>query len=216
MCVFLRSMCSKFEIERQFWEFTVLIGSLVELYVGLHSWLCFSPLEKLVFESGSTPPRYLLDILLSVELLKPFSYRNPNSSSIPGGSIKNAPTSSIASRHLVDRSSFCSRIWFLVARYFLDTSTVDKHFLDTYLDSFLDTSRYLICEALLKVQIKPHRATRSSFHSISLSIALCFLSQTLSSHSNLNPQRFLQAFSSFSSLGKLLISHSSCISWFET
>ena len=183
MCVFLRSMCSKFEIERQFWEITVLIGSLVELHVGLHSWLCFSPLEKMVFKSGSIPPRYLLDTLLSVELLKPFSYRNPDSSSIPGGSIKNAPASSIASRHLVDWSSFCSWIWFLVARYLLDTSAVDKHFLDTYLDSLLNTSRYLIYRALLKVLFKPPRVIRFSFHSI----ALCFLSQTLSSHSILNP-----------------------------
>ena len=35
------------------------IGSLVELYVGLHSCLCFSPLEKLFWKAGSTPPRYL-------------------------------------------------------------------------------------------------------------------------------------------------------------
>ena len=194
----------------------MLIGSLVELHVGLHSWLCFSPLEKLVFKSGSTPLRYLLDTLLSVELLKPFSYRNPDSSLILGGSIENAPASSIASRHLVDQSSFCSWIWFLVARYLLDTSAVDKHFFETYLNTYLDTFRYLICWALLKFLFKPPRAIWSSFHLISLSIALCFLSQTLWSHSNLNPQTFLQSFSSFSSLGKLLISHSSYISCFET
>ena len=76
--------------------------------------------------------------------------------------------------------------------------------------------RHLIYRALLKVLFKPPRVIRFSFHSISLSIALCFLSQTFSSHSNLNPQRFLQDFSRFSSLGKLLISHSSCISCFET
>ena len=76
--------------------------------------------------------------------------------------------------------------------------------------------RHLIYRDLLKVLYKPPRAIRTSFHLVSLSIAFCFLSQTLSSHSNLNPQRFLQAFSRFSSLGKLLISHSSCISCFET
>ena len=194
----------------------MLIGSLVELYVGLHSCLCFSPLEKLVLKCGLIPPQYLFDTLLSVELLKPFSYRNPDSSSIPGGSIENALASSIASRHQVDQSSFYSWIWFLIARYLLNTSAVDKHFLDTYLNSFLDTSRYLICRALLKVLFKPPRVIWFSFHLIFLSIALCFLSQTLSSHSNLNPQRFLQDFSRFFSLGKLLISHSSCISCFET
>ena len=68
----------------------------------------FFTLEKLVLKSGSTPPRYLLDTLLSVELLKPFSYRNLDTSSILGGSIEKAPASSIAPRHLVDRSSFGS------------------------------------------------------------------------------------------------------------
>ena len=37
----------------------MLIGSLVELYVGLHSYLCFSHLEKLFWKAGSTPPQYL-------------------------------------------------------------------------------------------------------------------------------------------------------------
>ena len=120
------------------------------------------------------------------------------------------------SRHLldtwwIDRASVLGSDSLL-----LDTSAIDKHFLDTYLDSFLNTSRHLICRALLKVLFKPPRAIRSSLHSIFLLIDLCFLSQTLSSHSNLNPQRFLEAFSRFSSLGKLLIFHSSCISCFET
>ena len=42
----------------------------------------------------------------------------------------------------------------------------------------------------------PH-AIRSSFLSISLSIALCFLSQTLSSHSNLVSQGFFKIFQDF-------------------
>ena len=37
----------------------MLIGSLVELYVGLHSYLCFSSLEKLFWKAGLAPPRYL-------------------------------------------------------------------------------------------------------------------------------------------------------------
>ena len=175
----------------------MLIGSLVELHVGLHSWLCFSRLKKLVFTSVSTPPRYLLDTLLSIKLLKPFSDRNPNSSSIPGGSIKNASASSIASRHLVDRSSFCSWIWFLVTRYLLNTLAVDKHFLDTYLNSFQDTSRYLIYRALLKVLFKPPPAIWFSFHSISFSIPLYFLSQTLSSQSSKVSSSFFKIFFSW-------------------
>ena len=60
----------KIFIERWFWELNMLIGSLVELHVGLHSCLCFSHLEKLVLKASSTPPRYLLDTLLFVELLQ--------------------------------------------------------------------------------------------------------------------------------------------------
>ena len=82
----------------------MLIGSLVELNVGLHSCLCFSHLEKLVLNAGSTPPRYLAVCRAS----SAFSNRNPDSFSIPGGSIENGSASSIASQHLVDRSSFYS------------------------------------------------------------------------------------------------------------
>ena len=128
----------------------------------------FFTLEKLVLKSGSTP--------CYLSSFSSFFYHNPDNSSILGGSIEKAPAPSTASWHLVDRSSFCSWIWFLVARYLLDTSAVDKHFLDTYLDSLLNTSRYLIYRALLKVLFKPPRTIWSLFHSISLSIALCFLS----------------------------------------
>ena len=163
MCVFWRSLCLNFLN----WEIIMWIGSLVELYVGLHSCLCFSPLEKLFWKASSTPPPHLLNTLLSVELLEPFSYHNPNSSSIPGGSIENASASLIAPQHLVDRSNFCSWIWFFVAQYFLDTSAIDNLFLDTYLDSFLDTSRYLICWALLKVLFKPPSRSVSHFFDLS-------------------------------------------------
>ena len=67
----------------------MLIGSLVELHVGLHSCLCFSHLEKLLLKSSSTPPQYLLDTLLSIELIQLFLIAIPTTS-----------------RHLVDRSSY--------------------------------------------------------------------------------------------------------------
>ena len=106
----------------------------------------FFTLEKLVLKSGSTPLRHL-----SVcRAFQAFSYRNPDTSSTPGGSIEKAPASSIASRHLVDRSSFCSWIWCVVPWYLLYTLAVDYHFLDTYLDSFLNTC---ICQDLLRVYI---------------------------------------------------------------
>ena len=185
-----------------FFFFFKLRDYFERLLCGLDHWLscmldcihvCIFLLSKNCFERLAW---HLLDTLLSVELLK-FFYRNPDTSLILGGSIENAPASTIASRHLVDRSSFCSWIWFFVARYLLNTSAIDDQFLDTYLDSFLNTSRYLICRALLKVLFKPPRTIRFSFHSISPSIALSFLSQTLSFHSNRIPQGFFKLFQVF-------------------
>ena len=98
------------------------------------------------FDTSSIPPWHLAVCRDSSAI----SYRFPDSSSILGGSIEKAPASSIASRHLVDRSSFCSWIWWVVPRYLLDTSAVDDHFLNTYLESFLDTCIY---RALLRVFI---------------------------------------------------------------
>ena len=159
MCVFWRSLCSKFFRLRDYFERFFYADWIIGWVVCLIAFISvFFSSRKTVLEKLA---RHLLDTLLSVELLKPFSYRNPDSSSILGGSVENAPASSIASRHLVDRSSFCSWIWFLVARYFLDTLAVDKHFLNTCLNNFLYTSRYLICRALLKVLIKPPRAIPS-------------------------------------------------------
>ena len=140
---------------------------------------------------------HLLDTLLSIKLLKPFSYRNLNTFSILGGLIENAPASSIAPRHSVDRSSFCSWIWFLVAWYFLDTSTVEDQFLDTYLNSFLDTYRYLICRALLKVLFKPPSRSISHFFDLSQSVRACSSPKHSLLHSQPLPQGFFKLFQVF-------------------
>ena len=95
----------------------MLIGSLVELHVGLHSCLCFSHLEKLVLKAGSTPPRYLLDTLLSVEILQLFLI-----------------AFLIASRYLVDRSRKL-----LPPRELLDTWWIDRAFALGFDELFLDT-----------------------------------------------------------------------------
>ena len=126
------------------------------LHVGLHSCLCFSHLEKLVLKVGSTPHRYLAVCRASLA----FSYRNPDSFSIPGGSIENGFVSSIASRHLVDRSSFYSWFCWVVPRHLLDTSTVDDHF-STSVSIPLDTC---ICRDLLLAPFK--LPVRSGIHFI--------------------------------------------------
>ena len=170
---------------------------------GLDHWLscmldcihvCVFLLSRNCFEKLA---RHLLDTLLSVELLKPYSYRNPDSSSILGGSIENAPASSIAAQHLVDRSSFCSWIWFLVSRYLLDTLAVDDHFLDTYLDSFLDPSWYLICRALLKVLFKPPSRSVSHFFDLSRFVYTCSSPKHSLFHSQPLPQGFFNLFQVF-------------------
>ena len=191
--MFWRSLCSNFFLRDYFERFLCWLDHWLSCMLDCIHDCVFLLSKNWILKVA----RHLLDTLLSVELLKPFSYRNPDSSSIPGVSIENALASSIASRHQVDQSRFYSWIWFLIARYLLDTSAVDKHFLDTYLNSFLDTSRYLICRALLKVLFKPPRAIRFSFHSISLSIALYFLSQTLSSHSSKVSSSFFKIFFSW-------------------
>ena len=79
----------------------MLIGSLVELYVGLHSYLCFSLLKKLFSKAGSTPPWYLaicrasqaFFLMQSRNLLDTWWIDRESSclldsSSTPGGSIK--------------------------------------------------------------------------------------------------------------------------------
>ena len=141
--------------------------------------------------------RHFLDTLLSVELFKPFSYRNPNSSLIPGGSIENAPASSIAPRHLVDRSSFCSWIGFLVSRYFLDTLAINDLFstlTSTASSTPLDTSSiehywrfyfYILCDSF------------SHFFDLSRSVRPCSSPKHFLFHSQPLPQDFFKLFQVF-------------------
>ena len=181
----------------------MVFGSLV---------LCFSLLEKLLLKASSTPPWYLAICWAS----STFSYHNLDSFSTPGGSIEKVPASSIASQHLVDRSSFCFCIWWFVPWHLLDTCICQRPF-----------SRYL------PWQMSQHLSTPSSVEiywgtiyssscdpslisfNLSLNSSLFSLPNNLISLQS-SSSRFLQAFLRFSSLGKLFISHSSCISCFET
>ena len=98
------------------------------------------------FYAISTPPRYLA----ICRALKVFSYHNLNRSSTVGGSNKKVPGSSIAFRHLMDRSSFSfvsllhsstlPRQLYLSTLFFSTPSSTDGL---TPLDTF-------ICRELLK------------------------------------------------------------------
>ena len=133
MCVFGIIMLKIF-IERWFWELKMLIGSLVELHTWLHSYLCFSLLEKQFLsylDTSSIPPWYLAVSWAS----SAFSYRNPYSFSTPGGSIE------FLFLYLMICSLTPPRYLYLSKTIFLDTF-LDRC-LDTFLDRCLDTSRHL-------------------------------------------------------------------------
>ena len=138
----------------------------------------------MLFTSQKTVLKSWLDTSLIPYYLSSFSSiflkRNLNTSLIPSGSIEKAPASSIAPRHLLDRLSFCSESDSLLLDSFLDTSVIEDHILDTYLNRYLDTSRYL---HLLRFTSYLYKASmRFGFHfsSISLSILLCFSPKTIS------------------------------------
>ena len=192
MCVFFRSMCFKILIKRWFWEIIVLIGSLIELHVGLHLCLCFFSSWKTGFKS------WLDTSSIPCCLSSFFSFF--------------LSQSSIASWYLVDRSSFCSWFWWVVPRYLLNTSAVD----DLFLDSYLDTSRYLHLSSFTEDLYISSSRSDSHFFDLSRSIRTYSSPKHSLSHSKTSSSMIFQAFSRFSYLGKLLISHSSCISCFET
>ena len=183
----------------------MLIGSLVELYAGLHSYLRFSLLEKLFWKAGSTPPRYLAIYQASQAFFL-------NAISTPPRYLVDRSRKLLHPQHLLDRSSFCSESDSLLLDSFLDTSAIEDQILNTY----LDTSRYLHLSRFTSCLYKA--SVRSGFHfsSISLSILLCFSPQNTLILLQLCSSRILQAFSSFSLLGKLLILSYSCIWWFKT
>ena len=123
MCV-LGSMCLKIVVERCFWDFKMLIGSLVELHAWLNSYLCFSLLEKLLLsnlDTSSTP----LNTCPFRRDLKLFLIAISIAVSTAGGSIEKVPRPSIASRQLVDWSSFFDRVWWILHRHLSTAASVD-------------------------------------------------------------------------------------------
>ena len=197
-----------FWIERLFWEIFVLIGLLVELYVGLHSYLCFSHLEKLFWKTVLTPPRYLaicrasqsFFLMQSRHLLDTWwidreSSYLLDSSSTPAGSIE----------FLLLNLTLCCSIpsWYLNC-WWPDARQLPRYLPIPQLSSITEGSIYFSIAILL-----------SFLRSLSICLRL-FISQTLSFSLQTSSSRILQPFSSFSLLGKLLILSHSCSSWFKT
>ena len=190
------------------WEIFVLIGSLVELYVGLHSYLCFLHLEILFWKVGSTPPRYL-DICQASQAF--FLTQ---------------------SRHLLDTWWIDREISCLLDSFSTPGGSIELLFLNLILCCSIP-SRYLSCRRPVPRQLPRYLPIPqlssiiegSIYSSIMIllsflrSLSIClrlFISQTLSFSLQTSSSRFLQAFSSFSTLGKCLIPLYSCISCFKT
>ena len=165
----------------------------IHIYVFLISKKCFEKLS-----------RHLLDTMLSVELLKPFlnAILTPPRYLVDR-SRKLLPPRQLLDTQWIDRASVLGSDSLL-----LDTSAVDDHFLDTY----IDTSRNIICRALLKsLYILPRVIHFLFLRSVRACSSL--------KHSHFTSIMFLKVSSSFfkfSTLGKLLIPLYSCISCFKT
>ena len=159
----------------------------IHIYAFRISKNCFEKLARHLLDTSSIP--CYLSSFLSI-----FLKHNLDTSSIPGGSIEKDNASLIAPRHLLDRSSFCSESDSLLLDSFLNTSAIEDQILDTYLDRYLDTSRYLHLSRFTSCLYKASMRSEFHFSSISLSILLCFSPKTISSYSKLVPQGFFNLF----------------------
>ena len=173
-------MCLKIVVGRCFWEFKMLIGSLVELHAWLHSYLCFSLLEKLFLsnlDTSSTP----LDTWPICQDLKLFLITILLAVSTAGGSIEKVLGPSIASRQLVDRLSF----FLAFVELSLDSSSIAL-FVDAFFLQHL--SRHLSQYLSTPLSVENYWGSIYRFcvirTSFSRSLSICpwlFTSQTLSS-----------------------------------
>ena len=215
MCVFWRSLYSKFLD----WE-TILRDYCVDWIIGSVVWIAFisvffsswKTVLKSWLDTSWTPPRYLTIYrasqafflsqswhLLDIWWIDRESSCLLDSSSIPGGSIELLlldliPCCSILSQYLSCQRPFSRHL----------PQQLPRHLSIPHLSSITERSTYtssrnpfLISSISLNLSVPVH------FPNTLISLQLC-------------SSRFLQAFSSFSTLGKLLISYSSYISCFET
>ena len=169
----------------------MLNGSLVELHAWLHSYVCFSLLEKWFLsnlDTSSIPPRHLA----FCRALKVFSYRNLDRSSTAGGSNEKVPGSSITSWQLVDRSSFSSYVFALFLDTFSTVVSINVVFLNTYLDRWLDISRHLYLSRITEELYIRSLWSSSYFFDLSGSVCTCSSPKHHLSHSKLLPQGFFK------------------------
>ena len=159
----------------------MLIGSLVELHALLHSYLCFSFLEKQFLSNLDTsiPSRHLA----IYRDLKVFSYCNLDRSSIAGGSNEKVPGLSIASRQPMDRLSFSSCVFALFLDTFSPAISVNVVFLDPFLNKCLNTSRHLCLSRIIEDLYICSSRSDSHFFDLSRPVHTCSSPKHYLSHS---------------------------------
>ena len=192
MCVCFGDPCTQNFLD---WG-TILRDFCVEWIIG---WVvCWIAFISVLFTSRKTILKTWLDTSSIPCYLSSFSSiflkHNLDTSSIPGELIEKALASSIAPWHLLDRSSFYSWICSLLLDSFLDTLAIEDQILDTYLESFLDTSQYLSCRALLKLLYISQSRFFSHFFDLSRSICDCSSPKHSPFHSKPLPQGFFKLF----------------------
>ena len=155
---------------------------------------CLITFMSVFFSSRKIVFKSLLDTWLSIERPSFFSYRNLDTSSTAGGSIKKVLVSSIASRQLGRSIELLFLIWWLLPRHLLDTFIYRRPFsrhLPRQIARHLHLSRFTDGLYILFVRSAAHFCR-------SLSRYLClFISQTSLTHSKLLPQGFFKLFQDF-------------------
>ena len=109
MCVFLGSICLKLLLRDDFENLKCLLDPCLSCMLDcIHVYV--SLFLKNWFLATSIDPQHLLDTWIACRALKLFLIAISTPSRQLGGSIEKVPGSLIASRQLMDRSSFFNRV----------------------------------------------------------------------------------------------------------
>ena len=164
----------------------MLNGSLVELHAWLHSYLCFSFLEKWFLGNLDTsliPPWHLAFYWA----LKFFSYRNLDRSSTAGGSNEKVPGSSKASQQLVRSIELLFLLLVFLPRHLQLSTTFFSTPTSTDVSTPLST---FICRDLLRFYLN----TSCDPPLISVDLPLDCSDSSCPKHSHLTPKPLHQGF----------------------
>ena len=169
VCVFGIIVLNIF-VERFFWELKMLTGSLVELHAWLHSYLCFSLLEKrfLSFLDTSSIPPWHLAICRALKL---YFYRNLNRSSTARWIDRESSwtlNSFLIAGGSIELPFLCLLLCFSTP--FSTTVSTDVVFLDTFLDRCLNTSQHLFLSRITEDLYIDFSRSGSHFPDLSRSI----------------------------------------------